>query len=52
MMGIGWVVVVRKAEAVPRVEPADLRVKTIMGSTDIEFSGLYPDRVHGSASFR
>jgi hypothetical protein len=52
MMGIGWIIVVRKAEAVPRVEPAYFRVEAIMGSTDIDFCGLYPDRGHGFPSFR
>ena len=52
MMSIGRIIMVRKTEAVPRVEPVDLGVKTLLSSTDIDFGGLYPDPAHGSSSSR
>ena len=51
MMGVRRIIVVRKTEAVPRIEPPDLRVKPITGATDVDRRGRVVSRLHDQASF-
>src|SRR5688500_2045098 len=54
MVRIGRIIVIRKAEAVPRIEPADVRVKPILSTTDIDGRMIPADILpgHGRAPFQ
>ena len=47
VMRVLGIVVIREAEAVPRVEPGQARVKPLAGPTDVDRRSSAKDVVHG-----